>query len=310
MRAKPFLLILIILAAAGAAIGAGLNYALDDPEPEPAAQNNEFTFQLPAGFGQGGQLPSGVGGSGASPGADPTPPEPDDDGATAPDAPSDNSDDNDANGDNDDATQRPGRPQTPFGGLGGLGGGLVQGSVVDFDPPALILNTEAGSATYLLTDETVVSVQRPAAESGDALTAGANAFIVATFDDRRLLDAMMIVIGDLGADGGPLPPGSAFGNFALLDGEIRSADNGVIVLQRDQETFEIRYADDVTVSTQMTVDEALDHITPGVEVSVGAEPAADGAQLEAALIMIGDLEGFGLGGGFLRNVGTARPQRP
>ena len=304
MRAKPFLLILIILAAAGAAIGAGLNYALDDPEPEPAAQNNEFTFQLPAGFGQGGQLPSGLGGGAASP----TPSEPDDDGATAPDAPSDNSDDNDANGDNDDATQRPGRPQTPFGGLGGLGGGLVQGSVVDFDPPALILNTEAGSATYLLTDETVVSVQRPAAESGDALTAGANAFIVATFDDRRLLDAMMIVIGDLGADGGPLPPGSAFGNFALLDGEIQSAANGVIVLKRDQDTLDIRYADDVTVSTQMTVDEAIEHITPGVEVSVGTQPNADG-QLEAALIMIGDLEGFGLSGGFMRGAGAARPQR-
>ena len=299
MRAKSFILLLVILAAAGAGIGAGLNYALGDPEPEPAAENNEFTFQLPAGFGQGGQLPAGLGG-GAAPGASPTPSAPDDD-STAPDTPSDNGNNG---GDDDDAAQQPGRPQTPFGGLGG---GLVSGSVVDFDPPSLVISTEAGSATFVLTDETLVSVQRPAGESGDVLVPGANAFIAATFDDRRVLDAMMIVIGDLGANGGPLPPGGAFGNFALLDGEIESVDGGVIVLKREQDTLEVRYADDVTVSTQLTVAEALDHITPGIEVSVGAQPGENGA-LTAALIMVGDLDGFGLGGGFLRGAGIGRAQ--
>lgn len=247
MRSKSFLLLLVVLAAAGAAIGAGLNYALDDAEPEPAAANNEFTFQLP------------------SMGA-----------------------------------QQPGRPQTPPGGLGGLDGGLVSGSVVDFAPPTLVINTEAGSATFVVTEETIVSLQRPAAESADVLTVGEHAFIAAAFNaNDRVLDAMMIVIDDVGRGGGPLPPGGAFGNFSLLNGEIESIGGGVISLGQEEDTVEVRYADDVTVSTQMALEDAdeRDLLTPGVEVRVGAQPNADG-QLEAALIMIGDLEGFGLGGGF------------
>lgn len=279
MRAKSFILLLIVLAAAGAAIGAGLNYALDDAEPEPAAANNEFTFQLPSGFAPSGSWPPGAGGGVVGPDTSTAPSEPDDDG----------------NG-NDDGAQQPDRPQTPPGGLGGLGGGLLDGTVVDFDPPALVISTEAGSATLVVTEETIVSLQRPAAESGDLLTAGAKAFIVATFDNERVQDAMMIVIGDFG--GSPPPPGSAFDNLSFLEGEIESVDGGVIVLKREQDTLEVRYADDVTVSAQLTVDEASGHVTPGVEVRVGAQPSG-GGQLEAALIMIGGLDGFGLGGGLM-----------
>ena len=286
MRAKSFLFLLIILAAAGAGVGAGLNYALDDAEPEPVAENAGFTFEIPAGFGQGGQLPFGLGQDGASPGSTPTPTpsEPGDDGG--------------------DAGQQPANPRTP---PGGLGGGLVSGSIVDFDPPALVISTEAGSASFLLTDETVVSLQRPAAESADVLVAGANALIAAAANNDRTLDAITIIIGDF-AGGGPLPPGGAFGNFSLLSGEIESVGGGVITLKREQDVLEVRYADDITVAAQLSVEEAGERLAPGVEVSVSAQPPDDGA-LEAGLIMVGDLDGLGLGGGFLRGAaGIGRAQ--
>ena len=289
MRAKSFLFLLIILAAAGAAIGAGLNYALDDAEADPTAKNAEFISQAPVGLGQGGQLPSGLGGGGADPDAAPVPSEPGDYGATAPDTSA-------SDGGDGDAGQQPANSRTP---PGGLGGGLVSGSIVDFDPPALVISTEAGSASFLLTDETVVSLQRSAAESADVLVAGANALIVAAANNDRTLDTITIIIGDF-AGGGPLPPGGAFGNFSLLSGEIESVSGGVITLKREQDVLEVRYADDVTVSAQLTVDEASEHITPGIDVRVGAQPSDDGT-LKAGLIMVGDLDGFGLGAGFMRS---------
>ena len=194
-----------------------------------------------------------------------------------------------------------GRGGNPGGGFGGIGRGgePLSGTVVSFDNGTLNLDTPDGPAAVSVADDTPVNITKAVSEAAGYMTKGVQVTVVAQPDDAGGLSAQAVVLGDLGGFGGVLGGagfGGGFGGLGtVVTGTVASFADGVLTVESAEGPVAVEVADEVLVLINTTASEAQAELATDAIVTVLVQRAADGS-LEAVTVIAGS--GFGGGGPF------------
>ena len=213
-----------------------------------------------------------------------------------------------------------GRGGNPGGGFGGIGRGgePLPGTVISFDNGMLNLDTPDGPAAVSVADDTPVNITKAVSEAAGYMTEGAQVTVVAQPDDAGGLSAQTVVLGDLGGFGGVLGGAGVGGGFGglgtVVTGMIASFTDGVLTVESAEGPVAVEVADEVLVLINTTASEAQAELAADAIVTVLVQRAADGS-LEAVTVIAGS--GFGGGpfggrgaGGAGRGAGGAGNPNP
>ena len=190
-----------------------------------------------------------------------------------------------------------GRGGNPGGGFGGIGRGgePLPGTVVSFDSGTLNLDTPDGPAAVSVADDTPVNITKAASEAAGYMTEGVQVTVVAQPDDAGGLSAQTVVFGDLGGFGGAGVGGGFGGLGTVVMGTVASFTDGVLTVESAEGPVAVEVADEVLVLINTTASEAQAELATDAIVTVLVQRAADGS-LEAVTVIAGS--GFGGAGPF------------
>ena len=188
----------------------------------------------------------------------------------------------------------PGRGANPGAGFGGIGRGgePLPGTVVSFDNGTLNLDTPDGPAAVSVADDTPVSITKAVSEAAGYMTEGAQVTVVAQPDDAGGLSAQTVVLGDLAGFGGAGFGGGFGGLGTVVMGTVASFTDGVLTVESAEGPVAVEVADEVLVLINTTASEAQAELATDAVVTVLVQRAADGS-LEAVTVIAGS----GFGGG-------------
>ena len=191
-----------------------------------------------------------------------------------------------------------GRGGNPGGGFGGIGRGgePLPGTVVSFDSGTLNLDTADGPAAVSVADDTPVNITKAVSEAAGYLTEGAQVTVVAQPDDAGGLSAQTVVLGDLAGFGGAGVGGGFGGLGTVVMGTVASFTDSVLTVERAEGPVAVEVADEVLVLINTTASEAQAELATDATVTVLVQRAADGS-LEAVTVIAGSGFGGGLFGG-------------
>ena len=191
-----------------------------------------------------------------------------------------------------------GNPGGGFGGIG-RGGEPLPGTVVSFDNGTLNLDTPDGPAAVSVADDTPVNITKAASEAASYMTEGTQVTVVAQPDDAGGLSAQTVVLGDLGGFGGAFGGAGVGGGFGGLGtvvmGTVASFTDGVLTVESAEGPVAVKVRDEVLVLINTTASEAQAELATDAIVTVLVQRAADGS-LEAVTVIAGS--GFGGAGPF------------
>ena len=190
-----------------------------------------------------------------------------------------------------------GRGGNPGGGFGGIGRGgePLSGTVVSFDNGTLNLDTPDGPAAVSVADDTPVNITKTVSEAAGYMTEGTQVTVVAQPDDAGGLSAQTVVLGDLGGFGGAGLSGGFGGLGTVVMGTVASFADGVLTVESAEGPVAVEVADEVLMLINTTASEAQAELATDAIVTVLVQRAADGS-LEAVTVIAGS--GFGGGGPF------------